>query len=278
MARRRVRALALYLSKTRLAQRFLRLVLPQHLDLCAEVLGRNLRSHLREHLDLCVETLGRYYNDQADFASVTIPVQTIAGFEDLMWLFTPNPVNRGLARLDLDETAYLYRLLRSLPSVSCVEIGRFKGGSTFLIAAALRNGSKLLSIDNHSKMNLPEMGPIYDQNLMNVLQRFGLAERVTLAVGDSGTYPVKPKSVDVLFCDGDHTYEGVSRDFDHWRPTLRPGGHLLLHDAAQTRPFATYHEGVGRLVSEIESEPAFYKVAEAGSLVHFALKNEYDGA
>ena len=36
--------------------------------------------------------------------------------------------------------------------------------------------------------------------------------------------------VDMLFIDGDHTYEGVEQDFYMYAPLVRPGGIIGLHD------------------------------------------------
>ena len=37
-------------------------------------------------------------------------------------------------------------------------------------------------------------------------------------------------SVDFLFIDGDHTYEGVKKDFDMYHPMVREGGIVAFHD------------------------------------------------
>jgi hypothetical protein len=71
-------------------------------------------------------------------------LRAIGGFEDYYWLFSSNPLNHGLSRLEHDEAAYLFRLVRSLGRPEAAEIGRFRGGSTFLLAAA---GARVLSID-----------------------------------------------------------------------------------------------------------------------------------
>ncbi|RPH56645.1 MAG: class I SAM-dependent methyltransferase, partial [Acidobacteria bacterium] len=36
--------------------------------------------------------------------------------------------------------------------------------------------------------------------------------------------------LDVLFIDGDHSYEGVRRDFEMYRPLVREGGLIVFHD------------------------------------------------
>jgi predicted O-methyltransferase YrrM len=38
------------------------------------------------------------------------------------------------------------------------------------------------------------------------------------------------RAVDLLFIDGDHSYEGVRRDFDLYSPLVRKGGMIALHD------------------------------------------------
>ena len=38
--------------------------------------------------------------------------------------------------------------------------------------------------------------------------------------------------VDFLFIDGDHSYEGVSRDFALYSSLVRPGGLVAFHDVA----------------------------------------------
>lgn len=56
--------------------------------------------------------------------------------------------------------------------------------------------------------------------------------------------------IDVLFLDGDHTYEGVSADFDLWAQLVRPGGLVAFHDTVVN---GTRNEpGVRQLVNELK--------------------------
>ena len=48
--------------------------------------------------------------------------------------------------------------------------------------------------------------------------------------------------LDLVFIDGDHSFEAVRDDLDAWWPTLRPGGTLAGHD------YAIYSPGVVRAV------------------------------
>ena len=52
------------------------------------------------------------------------------------------------------------------------------------------------------------------------------------------------KKIDVLFIDGDHSYEGCKRDIEAWLPHLKENGVMLFHDCDESSP------GVVRAVSE----------------------------
>jgi len=42
--------------------------------------------------------------------------------------------------------------------------------------------------------------------------------------------------LDFLFIDGDHTYEGVKRDFEMYSPLVRNGGIIAFHDIVKHPP------------------------------------------
>jgi predicted O-methyltransferase YrrM len=50
---------------------------------------------------------------------------------------------------------------------------------------------------------------------------------------------------DLVFVDGDHTYEGVAQDVNDWLPLLRVGGIMLLHDSRRlpNMPAHEFHRG-----------------------------------
>jgi len=65
-------------------------------------------------------------------------------------------------------------------------------------------------------------------------------QQVTVMEGDSGaagTFEAVGKvfsdGLDLLFLDGDHSYEGVKRDFLLYGPMVRPGGVIAFHDIVE---------------------------------------------
>lgn len=55
---------------------------------------------------------------------------------------------------------------------------------------------------------------------------------------DSTKLPVEWQGdpIDVLFIDGDHSYEGCKADIDGWYPHMKKHGVILFHDCDSTSP------------------------------------------
>ena len=73
--------------------------------------------------------------------------------------------------------------------------------------------------------------------------------------------------VDLVFIDGDHSYQGLLRDWSAWSPVVARGGVVCLHDSRSTpeRPIAE----AGSVVATSEvvrKDPAFDLVDEVDSL------------
>lgn len=214
-----------------------------------------------------------------DHAAKTPRPSKIEGFEDLYWLFTSNRLSRGIVMLQLDEAAYIYRLVNKLDVCHCVELGRYKGGGTFLIAAAAKPGSKIISVDNYIHPRGFDFIDL-ERSFLRELEIYNLRDRVELFVEDTKLVPYLPSSIDFIFVDANHSYDGVRGDYIYWQKALKPGGHLLFHDAAIPQDLSetgsVSAEGLGvdgpmRLVSEIEAQDyQYFRRAEGvASIVHF---------
>lgn len=227
---------------------------------------RALSSLARTDPHLLVEALGPRINRGARYSTVHGWPQGLRGFEDLAFLFSSNQLHHAIISMSVHEGALLWRRADGLRDATVAEIGRSKGGSTLLLAAAVGEGSHVYSYDLHVKATA---GAESDAELRSVLERYGLADRVTLVVGDSRTAEPPPNPCAVVLVDGDHSYEGVRADFEAWRDRVRIGGHMLFHDAAGgqlSRP----HEGVIQFVEELERDDSgFVRREAAGTLVDF---------
>jgi glycosyltransferase involved in cell wall biosynthesis len=66
--------------------------------------------------------------------------------------------------------------------------------------------------------------------------------------------------VGLLFLDGDHTYEGVRRDFESWEPHLIVNGLIAFDDSTDPKC------GPSRLIGEILNNPTFEVVKTVGKI------------
>jgi hypothetical protein len=185
----------------------------------------------------------------------------VDGFEDLTFLFWNTPMNRGLIRMDFDEAAALFGLVRSKSLRRGVEIGRYTGGSTLLLSAALPEGGLLTSVD---------IAPRNDEALIEALSKVGARERVILETGDANAVDVDGP-LDFVFIDGDHSYQGAKQDHLRWGRKVRKGGYVVHHDMARSRPFASEWPELKQLRADIllnqGNELKLWK--EVGSLTMF---------
>lgn len=119
------------------------------------------------------------------------------------------------------EAEYLFMIARRARA-GILETGRRDGGSVFLMACAAPD-VPIWSID---------IAPRGDERLRELFAARGVGSNVVLITGDSQKtqYP-EIGEIDVLFIDGDHTYEGCMNDLTNWYSKLKPNGHLILHDS-----------------------------------------------
>ena len=229
------------------------------------LLGRAVRTTPGKH---AIHAALRGETTAQFFGQVQAWPGTIAGFEDLAFMFTSSQLNHGVASLRFDEAALLFRIARDLGPATAAEIGRFKGGSTIVLAAALAEGSTVLSYDLHAPGAASLPGAALDRELGAALAALRARQPRPARGGDSRTVEL-PGELDLLFIDGDHSYEGAHADFVRWSPLVRAGGHLLFHDGVDTRGYGNVYPGVSRAVAEVEQAGLFQRLPGAGTIAHF---------
>jgi predicted O-methyltransferase YrrM len=148
-----------------------------------------------------------------------------------------------------------------------VEIGVFEGVNTALIAGVLEKEGVLYGIDPFFKGRL---GICYSKLVTKLqLKKTGTAAKVRLieklsfdAAGDV------PENIDFLFIDGDHSLEGIRKDWELFSRKLRPGGIAALHDTTMTEK-NSYISGLGSLTyykDVIANDPRFTWLETVDSL------------
>ena len=114
-----------------------------------------------------------------------------------------------------------------------VEIGCFKGGSACILCNGMRRRGKHVSITCHDLFEpfcvngkVHDIEQIFDENTIS------WKTPVTKAKGDSkATYDIHPDgSLDYVFIDGDHSYEGALADIRNFLPKLKKGGWMFIQD------------------------------------------------
>jgi len=114
---------------------------------------------------------------------------------------------------------------------SAVEIGVYEGVNTVLIAKSLSAEGVLYGIDPFFKGKL---GISYPEVITKQeLQKNGLLARVKLLPMFSyEAVDLVPDEIDFIFIDGDHSYEGIKKDWADWSKKIKPGGIIALHDTS----------------------------------------------
>lgn len=118
-----------------------------------------------------------------------------------------------------------------------VEIGSWKGKSTICLAAGARAGNrpKIYAVDPHtgSPEHHAEFGEVetFAEFTANVAAAGYESDVVPLRMRSTEAAAHVTEPVELLFIDGDHSYEAVVADVEAWWPKLTDGGFVAVHDA-----------------------------------------------
>jgi hypothetical protein len=116
----------------------------------------------------------------------------------------------------------------------------------------MRPDGRLYLIDPYFRARLPIMSPteVVARRLVRSVARCDVhwIRQFSHLARPTWTMPV-----DFLFIDGDHSYDGVRRDWDDWTPLVREGGRVALHDAHPEAAWPEPDHGPVRLLEEVTS-------------------------
>lgn len=143
--------------------------------------------------------------------------------------------------LTIEEKNALYENSRKLKLGSnIVEIGSYLGTSACFLALGNKN-NQVFCVDTWKNETMPEglRDTFFEfknntKKHNNIIPLRGKSQEVAIKFN---------KKIDLLFIDGDHSYQGVKTDFDFWLPKCKSNAIIIFHDIG-------YAKGVNRIIRE----------------------------
>lgn len=137
-----------------------------------------------------------------------------------------------------EEILPFLKIVQNLKPQAICEIGTCEGGTLWLFCKVASDNATIISVD------LPEgkFGGGYAEHKIPFYQSFAKnGQQLHLIREDSHKAETLEKvkdalgrkKLDLLFIDGDHTYEGVKKDFEMYSPLVREGGLIAFHDVVE---------------------------------------------
>jgi len=123
------------------------------------------------------------------------------------------------------EIRQLLNLLHQHRPKDVLEIGTANAGTIYLFARMAAPNATLATCD--LSICNPEFIASFARRQQTVHSIQGDS---TSSQTQSSVRVVFPSGVDFLFIDGDHSYEGVKKDFELYHDLVRPGGLIAFHD------------------------------------------------
>lgn len=168
--------------------------------------------------------------------------------------------------VSFDEAMLLYFLARESKNGCIVEVGSYRGGSTVFLGKGSIDGfnAPVYAIDPH-KSFIGVLGGVFGPKDRTVFYRAMLenecSEIVSLINLSSELFCTSWKEpISLLWIDGDHSYEGVKRDFESWLPHMQLDGTIAFDDA--TDPAL----GPRKLIDELVASKQFAEVTNVGKI------------
>ena len=155
------------------------------------------------------------------------------------------------------ELIGLTQLMADIRPERALEIGTCGGGTLFLLCKQAAARATIISIDlprdrfgfGYSTVRIPLYKRFAGENQNLHLLRADSHSADTLACVKN---ILQEKPLDYLFIDGDHSYEGVRKDFEMYAPLVKRAGTVAFHDVVP-HPLG-WSEGVPRFWQEMKGQ------------------------
>jgi cephalosporin hydroxylase len=155
-------------------------------------------------------------------------------------------------------------IIRKQRPKAFLEIGTRNGGTFFVLCRLSDPHAIVISLD------LPggKFGGGYTPFQIPVIRHMRKpGQRIHLLRADSHQADTKKRAedalgecrLDLLFIDGDHSYDGVKRDFEMYSPLVKDGGLVVFHDIVEISDSTI---GVHRFWNEIKPDYKHQEIIE----------------
>lgn len=168
-----------------------------------------------------------------------------------------------------DEIREFCAFLRDQDLNHVMEIGSHRGGTFFLLCRLARGKKIALDLPGGSfggldRANAEARNLAMEKWAPQVLPLSG--DSLDLKTRDQVAHALGADRLDLLFIDGNHTYEGVKADYELYKPFVRPGGYIAFHDIVDS----AQHRSVGCFVAKLWNELS-------GDKIEFNAGHEWAG-
>ncbi len=94
-----------------------------------------------------------------------------------------------------------------------------------------------------SRYRAEEWKSVYNKAMANIAP---YKNRVTILQTDSlsASQTIDDESLDFIFIDADHSYDGVCKDIEAWMPKVKPGGYAFFHDYENPNTFTGVKQAI----------------------------------
>jgi len=152
-------------------------------------------------------------------------------------------LNSGIG-CTIEDYEFIYGLTALLRPRTIVEIGTNTGVSSIVMALALKENN----IDG--KIYTFDISKDWIEVARKQIKEMKLEIYINSFLGNSShARHLNIREYDLAFIDGDHTYEGVKKDFENLKDRAK---YILFHDTQSC-------EGVTKFISELKGEKLSFK-------------------
>jgi len=174
--------------------------------------------------------------------------------------------------INFEEATLLYDMAKACREGCILEVGSYRGRSAVALGRGSIDGHKVpvYAIEPHEeftgelggKFGPPDRAAFY--TAMLATSCYHVVRLVNLS--SEMVAPGWKQKIGLLFIDGDHSYEGVKRDFECWSPHLASEALIAFDDS--TNP----ELGPRRLIDELTNSGRFEEINRVRNVTVIARK------